>query len=63
MNDNAGALFGQNRQQSAIKPDSHHQILIQRLRPFIVVEHTVAASRCAGTAKDMHDNVDAAELF
>lgn len=61
MDDDAGALGDHRRQQRAIEADGRHQVLVQRIRPFPIIESYKAAARRARPAENIDDDVDTAE--
>ena len=63
MDDHAGALLNHSRHKRAIQTYRREQVLIQRLVPFVVIQHGKAARRCRGPAHHMHEDVDAAETL
>ncbi len=63
MDNDTGALRNHRRQQGAIETDSGHQVPVQLFRPLRVIECREAASRCAGAAKDIDEDVNTTELL
>src|ERR1700687_1743810 len=63
MNNDTGSLLDHRRQERPVDANSGHQILIQLLRPLIVVDDGESTRRCARSAHDIDDDVDPAELF
>src|SRR5258708_35796142 len=63
MDDDAEALRNHRRQQSAIETNCGHQVLVQFLGPFGVVERRESTARRVGAAEHVDEDVDTAELL
>src|ERR1700674_2051192 len=63
MNNDTGSLLDHRRQERPVDANSGHQVLIQLLRPLIVVDDGESTRRCARSAHDIDDDVDPAKLF
>jgi hypothetical protein len=62
MNDHARALVEHLRYKGSVQPDCRKEILIEGMLPLAIVERGKASPGSRGTADDMDDNIDAAEL-